>query len=168
MKAINKPVFASEAAKRLSSTTPSTNPAEHYDNTLRQLLDEHAPPTTCLVTDRPSAPWLTPAIREAKRERRRAEQKWRKTKLSVHRQIFKEQKKKVSLMVSSAKSEHYQTRILESSSTKDLFSALNDLLGTTKSSPLPTIYNKTELPDLFSSFFTDKVNTLRAKLDQLD
>ena len=71
-------------------------------------------------------------------------------------------------MVSSAKSEHYQTRILESSSTKDLFSALNDLLGTTKSSPLPTIYNKTELPDLFSSFFTDKVNTLRAKLDQLD
>nr|KAG5698908.1 hypothetical protein BaRGS_006802 [Batillaria attramentaria] len=50
-----------------------------YDDGLRQALDRHAPLVTRRVRDRPSAPWLSESVREARRARRRAERQWRKT-----------------------------------------------------------------------------------------
>ena len=59
-----------------------------YNGGLRKVLDRHAPLNTRNVKDRPSAPWLTTEVRDARRDRRRAERRWRKTKLAVHKEMY--------------------------------------------------------------------------------
>ena len=68
-------------------------------------------------------------------------------------------------MISSAKTEHSRNRILNATSSKELFSTMNDLLGSSKDSPLPTTFTDQELPSVFSSFFSTKIDNLRKKLD---
>ncbi|GFS09590.1 ATP-dependent DNA helicase [Elysia marginata] len=46
------------------------NLVDTYDRKLKELLDNHAPLKTRIVTDRPSAPWMTSHIEELKAERR--------------------------------------------------------------------------------------------------
>ena len=66
-----------------------------YNSGLREVLDKHAPLRHRRITDRPSAPWLTVQIKEAKQQRRCAERHWRKSGLTVHRQIFIHHREKV-------------------------------------------------------------------------
>jgi hypothetical protein len=58
-----------------------------YNNNLSGLLDKHAPLQTKMITLRPNAPWYTNEIREAKREKRKCERKWRQTKEEVQNQV---------------------------------------------------------------------------------
>ena len=51
-----------------------------YNNTLKKILDDHAPVVTRTTINRPHVPWITEEIRASKRERRRAEKKWRRSK----------------------------------------------------------------------------------------
>ena len=43
---------------------------------------------------------------------------------------------------------------------------MNDLLGASKDSPLPTTHPLNELPSVFSSFFSSKIQDIRDKLDK--
>ena len=162
LKSINLDTFSSDASRLLSEK--SQNLTEHFDTTLRHLLDTHAPATTRHLPNRPPAPWLTPEIAHAKRARRRAERRWRKTKLTVHKQIFHTARRRVSTLISSAKNTYFQNKIITSSSSKQLFTTMNHL-GTQKNSPLPTTHSHEELPTVFSNYFTTKIQTLRENLD---
>ena len=51
-----------------------------YNNTLRLLLDRHAPIMSKKVLFRPKVPWINSDIIKAKRQRRKAERKWRTTR----------------------------------------------------------------------------------------
>ena len=163
LKSINLDTFSSDASRLLSEK--SQNLTEHFDTTLRHLLDTHAPATTRHLPNRPPAPWLTPEIAHAKRARRRAERRWRKTKLTVHKQIFHTARRRVSTLISSAKNTYFQNKIITSSSSKQLFTTMNHLLGTQKNSPLPTTHSHEELPTVFSNYFTTKIQTLRENLN---
>jgi exonuclease III len=163
LKSINLSTFLSEASNLLSETTH--NLAEHFDTTLRHLLDTHAPATTRLLPNRPPAPWLTPEITHAKRARRRAERRGRKSKLTIHKQIFHTARTRVSTLIASAKTAYFQNKIATSSSSKELFTTMNHLLGTQTSPPLPTSHSHEELPTVFSNYFTTKIQTLREQLD---
>ena len=59
-----------------------------YNDGLQQVLNQHAPLVTRCVRDRPSAPWLSFEVRDARRKRRRAERLWRTTKLSIHKEMY--------------------------------------------------------------------------------
>ena len=87
-----------------------------YDGELRQILDRHAPSATRRVRDRPSAPWLSEDLREARRRRRRAERRWRKTHLTVHREIFVKERDTVRACIQTAKRQHFSERIASVSS----------------------------------------------------
>ena len=50
-------------------------PAALFDNTLRSLLDRHAPVKQRNITIRPCVPWMNDEIILAKRQRRKAERK---------------------------------------------------------------------------------------------
>ena len=86
---------------------------ELYDTTLSSVLDKHAPLTVKTITIRNSSPWFNNEIKEAKRERRRAERKWRKTKLQVHLEIFKTQHHRLMALCRDAKSAYYCDKIDE-------------------------------------------------------
>ena len=70
-----------------------------YIDGLRRVLDRHAPSVTRCVRDRPSAPWMTEEIREARRRLRLAERRWRATRLTVHREIYAKERAAVKACV---------------------------------------------------------------------
>ena len=55
--------------------------------------------------------------------------------------------------------------IRDSLSCKQLFRITNQLLGSKKTSPLPTVFPLIELPQRFLEFFYRKVQTVRNNLD---
>nr|KAG5699342.1 hypothetical protein BaRGS_004279 [Batillaria attramentaria] len=111
---------------------------DSYNYGLREILDRHAPSVTRRVRDRASAPWLSAEVMEARRRRRRAERLWRKTHLTVHRQIFTQQRAAAKSCLLAAKTQFYHDRIESAVSSKQLFAVSSELLGKSKTKVLPT------------------------------
>ena len=78
--------------------------AELYNNCMCSLLDRHAPMTSKRVFARPSAPWMSSNIIEAKRQRRKAERKWRSSKCQSDLAVFKRKRNHVTFLMNEAKS----------------------------------------------------------------
>ncbi|KAK7092915.1 hypothetical protein V1264_008591 [Littorina saxatilis] len=136
-----------------------------YNSDLRRILDKHAPLTTRTVTDRPSAPWLTPEVSTAKQDRRRAEREWRKSALTVHRQIFAFHREAVKEMVDKNRHQFISQKIENSTSSKELFLITGQLLGKTQNKKLPNSVPLDDLPDKFGDFFAEKIEKIRVELD---
>ena len=65
----------------ITSTEDLNKLVADYNSTLSNLLNHHAPLKSKTVRKRPSVPWYTAEIGAAKRLRRKAERKWRRTGL---------------------------------------------------------------------------------------
>ncbi len=158
--------FAADACSSAGSNPDAEGLVDTYTTGLRRVLERHAPLVTRTVRDRPSAPWLTDEVREARRERRRAERCWRKTGLTVHREIYASKRKSTSACVSAAKQKHYSDKVdSAASSSKQFFNVCNDLMGKSTAKPLPSNIKPEDLPQRFSDFFSDKIRLLRQNLD---
>ncbi|RUS72310.1 hypothetical protein EGW08_019933 [Elysia chlorotica] len=145
----------------------STNKLDSYNIKLRELLDHHAPLRSRTVTARPSAKWMTSEIKEAKSERRRAERKWRSTKLVVHKDIYKQLNTKVKHLIEIAKREMYSKQIEECATSKALFQVTDTICG--KRGSTQSVFPKTIPADIlsekFANFFSDKITSIRTSLD---
>ena len=108
-----------------------------YNDGLRRLLDHHAPSVTRRARDRPSTPWMTEEIREIRRRRRQAERRWRETRLKVHREIYAKERAAVTACVQAAKRRFFCGKIGSSSSCRQLFAVSDELLGKSRTTPLP-------------------------------
>ena len=95
-------------------------------------------------------------IQEARRIRRRYENKWRtKGRLEIDKQIFLEQKAEVDRLIDQAKSDYYKNQLFSADSKKQ-FNVLNTLLNYS-SKILPTTDSWSDLANHFASFFIEKV-----------
>jgi hypothetical protein len=143
-----------------------TSLVNSYNEGLQHILDQHAPLITRRIRDRPSAPWLTTEVRDARRKRRRAECLWRKTKLTVHREMYISSRNEAKNCINIAKKQYFTDKIDSTAfSTKQLFNLSNNLLRKSQSSVLPTNIPPSELPQQFCHFFSDKIMLLREKLN---
>ena len=66
----------------------------------------------------------------------------------------------------SAKCSYYSDKIAESFNTKQLFSITDKLMARNNLTPLPTKHHLNKLPELFSNFFCNKVQTIGDRLDK--
>ena len=133
-----------------------------YQNTLSDILDKHAPLKEKAIKLRPNAPWYNDATRAAKQERRKAERKYKKTKLTVHRDILKEKQAIANNLCYQAKVDYYNKKISdEKENSKELFKIANTLLHKEKLEALPSHSSETELADKFGSYFKQKIETIR-------
>ena len=167
LRAMDRDAFRSDLE---ASVSPALCPTfDQLNSVLKNVLDRHAPFTRRAVRTGRSAPWyasIRGELREAKKERRRAERQWLKTGLTVFKQIYTQAKKKVARIVQQAKSVYYCSRISCCESARQLFRIYNSLSGTPKLSPLPTTYPLYQLPSVFCDYFTTKVADIRAELDR--
>ena len=62
---------------------------KEYNTTLLEVLNCHAPIRTRTRVSRPIVPWYSDTIDLAKRQRRKAVRKWRKTKLAADLNVYK-------------------------------------------------------------------------------
>ena len=76
---------------------------QQYDSVLKILLDKHAPEISKRVVERDSRPWMTNKIAQAKRKTRRVERRWRRTRLTVHREIYEAERQNVRDMINEGK-----------------------------------------------------------------
>ena len=167
-KKVDNVTFTKELSDVIPDMTNCEDKVTAYNNNLRDLLDKHAPLETRVVTCRPSAPWMTTTIKEAKAQRRRLERKWRSTRLTVDRQILREQINTIKQLTKEAKAEHYNSRIRDCETSKALFSITNALSNTeTNQRTLPTSVKPEELPGLFGTYFRNKVKTIRDSLNSI-
>ena len=134
---------------------------------LRTVIDKHAPPSLRKVITHNSSPWFE-SIRDdlfmAKRKRRQAERKWRNTKLTIFKYLYRQARHKVSNLVHSAKCRFYTERIALASSSKELHQIVNILSNIHPPKILPTIYPSADLPSIFIKHFTNKVEKFRANI----
>ena len=92
LKAINKQQFLEDIRNSsLYRDPPNTldELVECYNNTLRSVLDKHAPVRARHLKSQSRPPWFNDEIVKARRERRRAERKWRASWLNSDLTVFK-------------------------------------------------------------------------------
>ena len=70
-------------------------------------------------------------------------------------------------MIKEEKRKYILQKNASSNSSKDLFKTFNDLIGKKKNNSLPVDVPKNELPNTFKIFFTDKIEKIINKLDQI-
>ena len=79
---------------------------DSYNNTLRLLLDRHAPIMSKKVLFRPKVPWINSDIINAKRQRRKAERKWRTTRCQSDLILFKKSRNYVTFLMNKARQDY--------------------------------------------------------------
>ena len=116
--------------------------ASQFGDILRNVLDKRAPPSLLKVITHSSSPWFE-SIRDelyiAKRERRQTGRKWRNTKLTIFKELYRQAKHKVSKLVHTTKCKFYTERIAQASSSKELNQIVNTLSNRHPPQILPTI-----------------------------
>ena len=126
----------------------------------------HLPLINKTVTKRPIVPWFNNEIKTAKRMRRRAERKWRKTKLRLDFLDYKAKKNRATFEMKKARQEFYTDFIAENShdtrklfrSAKTLFNHESELHFQGYSDSNATLAND------IGNFFIKKVDVIRTGL----
>ena len=139
--------------------------ADDYQKTLCHLLDKHAPLQTKTIMIRPSVPWFSEDIAQAKGVRRQYERMWRRTRLQPDLDIFKEKRKAVCHLLDSSKSNYHHQKSTECGQDgRSLYKVMDGLLGRSQKSSLPAAKNTA---DLFCEYFSTKIEKIRKDLDNL-
>ena len=153
----------------LGSITGESRPVDllvqSYNDGLTTLIDKHAPTKNKAIVLHPRSPWYTQALHEAKHARRRLERLWRRTKLTVHHQMYRTQCSLVNKLLRESRTSYYSAKILECGrDQKQVYKISRHLLGDTGCSPLPESESPRALAESFSEFFTDKIAKIRESL----
>ena len=167
IKKIDRKKFSEDLNNSLMS---NCNSIDELNCILSSLLDKHAPSKYLKVRPKrdPVHESLREELTELKKQRRSAEKKWLKSRLTVHKQIFNSSKRNVAKLVQKGRTQYYTSKICSSSSNnRELHSICKHLTGYTNSFSLPTSDCHDDLPQAFSDFFNTKIDTIRHELDQM-
>ena len=169
---ININVFKNDIAVSDLVLNPGKNSTDlhnQYHNTLTSLLDKHAPERTISCSSKPSTPWISPQILEAKRKRRQLERRWRRTRLTIDRSRYNAQVHFCNRLHTKAKNQWYSDLIDENQSNpKKLWNAIGTILHRTTSSVLPDCSTVQALANSFSEFFSDKISRIMLNFNSVN
>lgn len=98
--------------------------------TLAQAFDRQAPLRTKVIRSRPLDPWFHEEIKAARREKRKAERKWRRTGSREDMLAYKAKKNNANALMNEARCTFYHDFIEDNSrNQRSLFSAAKKLLS---------------------------------------
>ena len=138
---------------------------ETYNTQLSAIIDKHAPVQSKTIIMRPNTKWYTEELRTAEQDRRKAERKMRKSKLTVDIQIYREKCNSVSNLLLKTKKQYLSDKIEEiGNDSKHLFKLTNNIMGKTKETILPSIDDQHQLANRFGRFFLGKIDNIRNDL----
>lgn len=124
---------------------------ENYKTTLSGLINHYAPIKIKRVRSRPQVPCYNEKIAEAKRQRRRVERIWQRSKLTSDFLVFKEKKNNATFIINKARKAFYTDFInVNSCDQGKLFREMRKLLAP---------------KDYIGRFFCSKINNIDNWLD---
>ena len=169
IKAIDLQLLCEEmAATKLCQVSPNklNDLVECYNLTMASIIDRHAPLLTKTFTVRPLVPWFNNDIKKARRESRKVEMRWRRTRSASDLKEFKAWKNYTTHLMTTARCEFLKDFINRNSSNqKDLFLATKRLLKQDHEVPFPPFKDKLTFANQMGSFFVEKIKTIHLKLD---
>ena len=148
-------------------TDDCSSACEQYNLRLQHLLNQHAPMKTVTITTKPDSPWFTFEVRSARRELRRLERQWQKSGLSVHHEMFRAQRNRLTSIRRAAKKTYYSDKFQSAQTMKDRNNLLSSVMqNKNKRDPvLPAAsLGDCELAQRFSEFYIDKIKTIRCNI----
>jgi hypothetical protein len=152
IKSVNIETFTADVNNVLKDVNLScaNDAALGIHNFLAACLDRHAPLLEYKPRDRKSEVWMTPDILVARSKRRSLEKQFHRTKLTIHKEMYVNQVKKVNVRIKQAKCKFYTNRLeSRSSNQRNLFDIFVKLTSRGKTITIPTSVPVAELPDLF-------------------
>ena len=151
----------------LSSTDNDLESAVNkFMNDSKSLVNHHAPMIRKTISIVDSAPWFDFEYKELRKERRKAERIWKKSKLTADKIAYKNLCSKCTI-VASEKKKAYFTNFMSgiSKNPRKIFSAVNKELDRNQAKCLPeTLGDITEVATAFNKFFTEKVDKIRREI----
>ena len=140
-----------------------------YNTDLSNILEIHAPLKTKQFVERPLCPWINEEILKAKRVRRKYERIWRKSLLTVHKEMYIDQKQYVQDLISRAKKQYYNDKVEQCEGDQaKLFKITESLLHQKGKTALPNHLSLADLANDFNTFFENKITKIRVELDQIN
>ena len=128
-------------------------------------LDRFAPIQSKIVTQRDSAPWFDENIRQARRERRSREARYRRDPTPENLAQYHMARNRVVSAIAKAKRVFYSKVFTEcSKNPKHMFRHIKALLSPSSSNSLPESDDPSKLASSFLDFFSNKVEKIRRSL----
>ena len=130
-----------------------------YNKTLNSILDQYAPLKTKTVTKRPIVPWFNEQVKAAKRQRRKAEKKWRRTNLNSDLADYKVQKNQTTFVMNCARKAFYTDFISQKSNNQRKLLQAAKILFTQRSDFLSPEYGEPDvlMANDIGDFFLQKI-----------
>ncbi|XP_041467318.1 uncharacterized protein LOC121417647 [Lytechinus variegatus] len=163
---IDHDIFEADLLNRLSDVHFEGNIdllVQQIDMVTTEVLDRHAPLSTCSSRVRHRPRWYNAAVDDARRQRRRSERKWRKSKTNDDLVQYEMAQEMVRSTVCEAKKD-YLKESLSSNSPREVFSSINMLLNRNEH-VLPDTSSSCKLANAFCRYFTSKIKNIRRLID---
>ena len=137
--------------------------------TLRSLLDHHAPPPLLTKTNKSSrtvlTSWITTEILSLKSSRRRLECTYIASHSLFDLKLLRSATHRYHKYIAIAKKSFYASLVQSSSSKpRALWKTINNIIHRTANRSQPTSSPLAALPQLFASYFSDKISKLHFNL----
>ena len=168
---INIEKFKDDLRNHFSCLPPETNSQGYLDelvetfSTTTDVLDKHAPTKHIKIRPRNPTPWTYDDIKDLKIQKRRAERKWRNTKLQSDWLTFKEKRNEYNTKLNQLKTADLKGKVEKyRHNSKAMFKLLNSSMNRKQEQPLPKHANDAVLANEFNRFFDDKISKIRDKL----
>ena len=130
-----------------------------YNTVLGDLLEQKAPLQKLSVKVVSSAPWFDTEYKELRRQRRKAEKTYKKTRSLEDKEKFTKLRKQTTQLAHNKKCKHYSDKL--EGSNRHLFSSINKLLDNEQEEVLPEADSDRELASRFLKYFTEKIEKIR-------
>ena len=173
LKAIDKNEFEADIKLTLDSLCPTSKSFSDcitfFNSSCTTVLNNHAPEMTKVIRDIPTAPWFDSEYKNARRERRKAEQKWRKSQLEIDRDIFVHLRLHCNELAKLKKAEFFKSRFEKHSySQKSLYQFVDMFLDHSSNLTLPPADSLQNIVDQFNKFFLEKIEKIRENFPESD
>jgi hypothetical protein len=113
---------------------------------------------------RKPTPWTNAEIKKLKVDKRKAEKRWKRTKLVSDLELYKSARNRFNVLLTDLKAEDLSKKIQQNKKdSKAMFKVINASLNRNQPTPLPDHNDDLKLANEFVKFFGDKIDSLRSK-----
>ncbi len=137
---------------------------DSFDSKVKNVIDDIAPIKVSKKNGRQKSFWRkSTAVQNMKRQCRKAERMWRKTKLEIHYSIYKDSLHAFNLELDTARQTFFSNLINSNlNNTRTLFATVERL--TNPPSQIPSEMLSDSKCNEFASFFSEKISNIRKEI----
>ena len=140
--------------------------SHQFFNTLRSILDKHAPIKRKMAPVHPDKGFVNSDILSAKRLKCKCERVWRSNNSAINRRRYRAAVNRYNFLLEQSRRRHYSTVIAENNGNpKALWNTFKKILHKTSTIILPDHISPTDLANTFGHFFSDKIVKIRVALE---